>query len=83
MSRVEIIEKLKEVFSMVTGGAPEDVHITEDARLIEDVGLNSVGILYLVVGIEETFGIRFENVGIADFKRVGTVVDYIEDKLSV
>ncbi len=81
MSRIEILEKLKEVFSMITGENKEDIQIAEESRLIEDVGLHSVGILYLVVGIEEIFGIRFQNVGIADFKTISSVIDYIEGKV--
>ncbi len=82
MSRIEILDKLKEVFSMITGTSKEEVQIGEESRLIEDIGLNSVGILYLVVGIEEMFGVRFQNVGIADFKTISSVVDYIEGKLA-
>ena len=37
--------------------------------------------LYTVIGIEEMFGIRFENVGMSDFKTLGDVVDYIEKAL--
>ncbi len=78
MSRTEIFNKLKEVFAMITGETVENISFKEEDRLLEDVGLNSVGILYLVVGVEEIFGVRFENVGIADFKTVGAVVDYLE-----
>jgi acyl carrier protein len=35
----------------------------------------------MVIAIEEEFGIRFENVGTADFETLGQVVDYIEAKL--
>ncbi len=79
MSRSEIIEKLKEVLAMVTGEEAGE-SITEDARLIEDIGLNSIGLLYIVVGVEEIFSIRFENVGVGDFVTVGDVVNYIESK---
>ncbi len=81
MSRIEILEKLKEVFSLITGSSQADIQITEESRLIEDIGLNSVGILYLVVGIEEMFGVRFQNIGIADFKTISSVIDYIEGKI--
>ena len=54
---------------------------TEETELVEGLGLNSVGILYLVISIEETFQIRFENAGIADFRTVGDVITYIQKKL--
>lgn len=80
MSRNEILDKLNEIFSMVMD---KESHFPAEARLSEDVGLNSMGVLYLVVGIEEFFNIRFENVGIADFKTVNDIVDYIERKKNV
>ena len=49
--------------------------------LTEDFGFNSVGLLYMVIDIEESFGIRFEDVGINDFETLGEVVDYIEGQL--
>lgn len=55
---------------------------TEATNLTTELGLSSVGMLYLVIAIEETFDIRFENVGLGDFAMVGDVIDYIEAKLS-
>ena len=54
----------------------------ESANLMTDVGLSSVGVLYVVIAIEEFFNIRFDNVGFGDFKTVGDVVDYIEKKIN-
>jgi acyl carrier protein len=67
---------------MVTGNAAELTSYDESARLADDLGLNSVGILYLVIAIEESFQIRFEDVGTSDLKTVGQVVDYIQSKVS-
>ena len=82
MSRNEIIAKLKDVMQMAMPSSDVDADsITEDTRLVNDLGLSSVGILYVVIAIEEFFGIRFDNVGFADFKTIGDVVNYIEGKL--
>lgn len=54
---------------------------TEDTRLVEDIGLSSVGMLYLVIVLEESFRIKFEDVGTATFDTVARVIDYIEEKL--
>ena len=53
----------------------------ESTRLQEDLGLASVSLLYLVVAIEEEFGIEFDDLGVEDFKTVGQTIDYIENKL--
>lgn len=83
MSRSETFEKLKEIMAVALGGSSESVaHCTEDSDLITDLGLNSVGILYVVIAIEEFFSIRFDDVGFHDFQTVKQVIDYIEKKTS-
>ena len=82
LSRTEIKEKLTDIMKMVMADRMPDVDaLTESSNLVSDLGLNSVGVLYLVIAIEEFFGIEFENVGFGDFKTLGDVIDYIEQKL--
>lgn len=83
MTRIEITEKLRDVLKMAMGSNAEALDTcTEQSNLITDLGLNSVGILYVVIAIEEFFNIRFDNVGFGDFKTVGDVIDYIESKVN-
>ncbi len=82
MTRNEIIEKLKDVFKMAVGNNYDESKYSESSNLTTDLGLNSVGILYIVIAIEEFFGIQFDDVGFSDFKNVGDVIDYIEQKVS-
>jgi acyl carrier protein len=82
LSRNEIKEKLGDILNMVMRDAEIDISaLDEGANLVTDLGLNSVGVLYIVIAIEEFFGIEFENVGFGDFKTLGDVIDYIEKKL--
>ncbi len=82
-SRTEIKKKLTEIMRLVLGNEEFDgERVSESARLVEDLGLNSVGVLYAVVAIEESFGFEFEDVGFGDFRTYGTVVDYIEKKVA-
>lgn len=78
MSRNEIIDKLREILEFTLGSSPE---FTEDSRLIDDLGFSSVDMLYMIIATEESFGIRFENMGVMDIVTVGSAVDYIEEKL--
>lgn len=83
MSRNDIIEKLTDVIKMAMPGTELDAaSLSEDTNLVKDLGLSSVGVLYIVIAIEEFFGIRFDDVGFADFKTIGDVVDYIQKKQS-
>ena len=82
MSRNEIKEKLGEVMLLAAPNSQIDVaNLDESSNLMTDVGLSSVGVLYVVIAIEEFFNIRFDNVGFGDFKTVGDVVNYIEKKI--
>lgn len=83
LSRNEIKEKLTDIMKMVMRDrAPDLDALSESSNLVTDLGLNSVGVLYVVIAIEEFFGIEFENVGFSDFKTIGDVIDYIEQQLN-
>ena len=82
LTRQEIFEGLKEILLIVDPTKNELVNsLSEDSRLIEDVGLSSVSMLYLVIAIEEKFEIEFGDLSIDDFKTVKDAIDYIEKEL--
>jgi acyl carrier protein len=82
MNRNEIKAKLCEIMrlAMPTLEISEET-MNESANLADDLGLSSVGVLYIVIGIEEMFGIRFDDVGFSDFETLRDVIDYIEKKV--
>lgn len=79
MTRTEIFDKLKEILEMAGGEVPESLN--ESTSLSADLGLNSVNVLYLVIAIEEMFGVEFDDTGINAYRTVGDVVNFIEAKL--
>lgn len=83
MTKPEIIDKLKDILLVADGGNAEKINnADENTRLLEDLGLNSVNVLYLVIAIEEVFNIRFDDdTGVDTFKTVGDAADYIGGKL--
>ena len=81
MSREEIIEKLKEIAELTVQDPAILAKMDEDADLNTDLGLSSVGILYIAIAIEEMFNIRMDDVSFGEFKTVRDVADYIEKKL--
>jgi len=83
MKRQEIKSKLAEIMKLAMPNLDIDRDsVNEAADLAADLGLNSVGVLYVVIGIEEMFGIRFDDVGFGDFTTLGDVIDYIEKKVN-
>lgn len=82
MTRVEIFEKLKEI--LVSADERNRALVensTEESDLVRDFGFSSINMLYLVIAIEETFDIRFKEMGIGDLKKVGDVITYIEGEM--
>lgn len=54
-------------------------NITVDSDIKNDLNLNSIGFLYLVLGIEEEFGVEIHNVNADDFKTVKDVINYLDN----
>ena len=54
-------------------------NITVDSDIKNDLNLNSIGFLYLVLGIEEEFGVEIHNVNDEDFKTVKDVIYYLDN----
>ena len=82
MGRQQIIDTLKSILLSADAGKRDSLDaITEDSNLVSDIGLSSIGMLYMILAIEESFSIRFDNVGMNDFVTLRDVVDYIEAKL--
>jgi acyl carrier protein len=61
---------------------PKDIGTGED--LIDDVGLDSVQILEIVVGLEDVFGVSFEDADfdIENFRTVQSIADQVREKTS-
>lgn len=81
LSRKEIIEKLIDILESANDKPVEFKNYTEDSKIMTDFGLSSVGMLYMVIAIEETFSIEFDDVDVNTFVTLKDVVDYIERKL--
>ena len=82
MERQQIIDTLKSILLSADAGRRDSLDdVTEDSNLVSEIGLSSIGMLYMILAIEESFSMRFDNVGMNDFTTLGDVVDYIEKKL--
>lgn len=73
-------DKLIELFDRVFEGEIDVSDVSEESRLIEDIGMNSIGLLYMAMAVEEEFGTAFTNSDFAVLRTVGDVVRKIEGK---
>ena len=70
-------DRLMKVFQTVMPYAKtENIH--PESSLVLDLHIDSVTLLMLVLGIEDEFGVRFENMDNHAFATVQDVIDYIE-----
>lgn len=74
-----MLEKLREMMTQYIDVDPEE--ITEDKRLIEDLGFNSFDFMSLLGEVEEEFGVTVDEGEIMDIHTVGEVIEYLK-KLS-
>ena len=79
MNELEIYEKLKKIFSIVMhtennfDQGPSEIYL-------KDLGVNSIGLVYFSIAIEETFKIDMSDVTFNTFKNVQDVIDYIKER---
>jgi acyl carrier protein len=75
-------ERLKNVCAAVFEGEIDISNVTPESNLRDDIGINSIGILYMALAIEEEFSIKFTNEDFADIATVSDVVAIINKKVS-
>ena len=81
LTKNDIILKLKDILIQADPRMKEKAEKgDENTDLFTELGLNSVSMLYMVISIEEDFGIRFDDVSVNDFVTIGDVADYILKK---
>mgnify|MGYP000203758319 FL=1 len=78
MNREQIFEKIREIVVEELGVSAEKV--TEQARFIEDLGADSIGVMELVMKMEEAFDIQIPDQDIEKIRTVGDAIDYILSK---
>lgn len=78
---MSIFERLIKVFHAVFENDVDVSNITETSALREDVGINSIGMLYMAMAVEEEFNVKFQNEDFAQIKTVGDVIACIQGKL--
>ena len=76
MEREEIFDKVKAV--VVDQLNVEDEEVIDDASFIDDLGADSLGIVELVMALEEEFGVSIPDEDAESFKTVGDAVSYIQ-----
>ena len=72
-----MLEKLKTVLARVLPDVDMSM-VSEETRLIEDLGFDSLALMMMSMEIEDAFGFRFTE--FVKFETVGDVCKYLESK---
>lgn len=72
-----MLEKLKTVLSRVLPDVDMS-SVTEQTRLVEELGFDSLALMMMAMEIEEAFGFRFTE--LVRFETVGDVCSYLESR---
>ena len=79
MTRTEIEEKVKEF--LIDDLEIEEENIFPEAKLKEDVGIDSLDYVDIVVIVEKNFGFKIKPEEMAKVKTLSQLYDYIESKV--
>lgn len=75
-----MLEQIREL--MVEALNIEGDQITPNARLKEDLDIDSLSAVELVLELEEAFDVKIEDDELANFKTVQDIIDAVESKRS-
>ena len=75
----DVFEKVKNLFVDELG--IEETKVSMEAKLEEDLEIDSHGIVELVMAFEDEFGIEIDDDELADVKTVGEAVNLLHSKI--
>ena len=79
MTRVEIEEKVKNF--LIEDLEIEEENIFPEAKLKEDMGIDSLDYVDIVVTVDKNFGFKIKPQEMTDVKTLSQFYDYIESKV--
>lgn len=81
MTDLEIFENLKHIFQIIIHNDNDIQNKNPNELILSEIGINSIGLVYLAISIEETFNIDMSDVTFNSFKTVDDVIQYIKGKI--
>ena len=75
-NKQELEGRLVEILHRISGADPSV--ITRDARLMEDIGIDSLGFYEILIEADTCFGIRIQEEQLLQFKTVGDIQSHLE-----
>lgn len=73
-----MLDQLKEILGNIVPDIDLD-EVTEDSRLVDDLGFDSLALMMLSMEIEDAFDFKFTE--LVPFETVGDVCGYLESRI--
>ena len=73
-----MLDKLRVILAQYVEAEPGE--ITEDSRLVEDLGLSSYALMSLMGDVEEQFDITVDETELTEVRTIKDVIEYIKSK---
>ncbi len=73
-----MLDKLRVILAQYVEVEPGE--ITEDSRLVEDLGLSSYALMSLMGDVEEQFDITVDETELTEVRTIKDVIEYIKSK---
>ena len=77
MERQEVFQRLIGVLRAECPSALKGLVPTWETKLVDDMGIDSIGLIKFMVGLDDEFGICLENQNIAHVETLGDVAELI------
>lgn len=74
------IERLRGILERIFENDIDTSSFGPESRLKEDIGMNSISMLYVAIAIEQEYGIEFTNEDLTSLKTVQDVLERIGKK---
>ncbi|MBQ1488971.1 MAG: hypothetical protein IIZ41_09480 [Lachnospiraceae bacterium] len=78
---MDTLERLKKLLTQVYDGEIDTTDITEETRVVEDIGMKSIAMLYMAMEIENEFNVSLTNEDLPKMRTVGDIVKLVEERM--
>ena len=79
MTRSEIFDKISQMIKEQMHH--EDMEVTEETSLKDELGVDSIDLMEFVVNLEDEFSIEIPDDDIGTIEQLGDMLDYLEGRL--
>ncbi|MCR4813555.1 MAG: acyl carrier protein [Lachnospiraceae bacterium] len=77
---MDTLERLKKLLAEVYDGEIDISSVTEETRVVEDIGMKSIAMLYMAMAIEGEFNVSLTNEDLPKMQTVGDIMKLIEER---